>query len=214
MDISIPVEKLRYAKFRFALPEGLKQPRAILVLTPGSNDDGRPMVEWEEWKKFSLREDLAMIGCFFQDKDPSAMEGYARASEESGGALLWAIREIQDQLKLPLEHIPLLLWGFSAGGQFNYEMNASFPERVGAFVVNKGGIYYTALCSTPARTNPGLFFIGSKDAKFRQEIVTGLVGLNGRAGSNWLLVTEDCAHEIHQSVELSKRFFTKVLAGD
>jgi pimeloyl-ACP methyl ester carboxylesterase len=32
----------------------------------------------------------------------------------------------------------------SAGGQFNYEFAAWKPDRVAAFVVNKGGIYYTA----------------------------------------------------------------------
>ena len=33
---------------------------------------------------------------------------------------------------------PLLLWGMSAGGEFNYEFTVWKPERVAAFIVNKG----------------------------------------------------------------------------
>ena len=109
---------------------------------------------------------------------------------------------------------PLLappLWGFSAGGQFNYEMNAAFPERIGAFVVNKGGIYYTALCSERARRNPGLFFIGMKDDQWRQDIVKGLVQVNRRGGADWQFVAEDCAHEEHDSEAVSQAWFEKLL---
>ena len=35
-------------------------------------------------------------------------------------------------------------------------------ERVVAFVVNKGGIYYTALTSKAARDVPGMLFIGER----------------------------------------------------
>ncbi len=50
--------------------------------------------------------------------------------------------------RLPeIAQAPLLLWGMSAGGEFNYEFVAWKPERVAAFVVNKGGIYYSALLS-------------------------------------------------------------------
>jgi hypothetical protein len=46
----------------------------------------------------------------------------------------------------------------SAGGQFNYEFVAWRPERVLAFVVNKGGIYYSALLPQAARNVPGILF--------------------------------------------------------
>ena len=69
---------------------------------------------------------------------------------------------------------PLLLWGMSAGGEFNYEFVAWKPERVVAFVVNKGGIYYTALAPKAARDVPGVLFVGGKDLESRTSTITGL----------------------------------------
>jgi len=40
----------------------------------------------------------------------------------------------------------------SAGGEFNYEFTAWMPERIVAFVANKGGVYYTALFQDVARS--------------------------------------------------------------
>jgi hypothetical protein len=71
----------------------------------------------------------------------------------------------------------------SAGGQFNYEFVAWKPERVLAFVVNKGGIYYSALLSQAARNIPGILFVGGKDLEFRTNTITGLFAVNRRGGS-------------------------------
>ena len=213
MYVQIPTKIMRCADFKFWLPKHVKGGlKALVVLTPGSNGDGRGMVDDKVWQEFAEKNKFGLVGCFFQDKQPTAIEGYARASEESGGALLWAIRAFSNHVEeVELEHIPLLLWGFSAGGQFNYEMNAAFPDRVGAFVVNKGGIYYPALCSERARRNPGLFFIGKKDAPWRQAIVKGLVQLNGIGGANWSLIEEDCGHGEKDSEAISQAWFEKVL---
>lgn len=80
------------------------------------------------------------------------IEHYVDVSKGSGQAMLDALTELSMQSKHPeLANAPLLLWGMSAGGQFNYEFVAWKPERVVAFVVNKGGIYYSALVSAAAR---------------------------------------------------------------
>jgi hypothetical protein len=74
-----------------------------------------------------------------------------------GRALLDALRAFSERSNHPeLVNAPLLLWGFSAGGEFNYEFTAWKPERVVAFVVNKGGIYFSALLPAAARRVPGL----------------------------------------------------------
>ena len=71
--------------------------------------------------------------------------------------------------------------------QFNYEFVAWKPERVAAFVVNKGGIYYTALAPKAAREVPGLLFIGEKDLDSRINMISGLAALNRRGGALWAL---------------------------
>jgi len=40
---------------------------------------------------------------------------------------------------------PMVSWGMSAGGQFIYELLCWRPDRILAFMVNKGGVYYTTL---------------------------------------------------------------------
>ena len=99
----------------------------------------------------------------FTDKphDQNFIEEDAAVSRGSGQALLDALAGLGDRLgHTELGSAPLLLWGMSAGGQFNYEFAAWKPERVAAFVVNKGGIYYTAQIPKAAREVPGLLFTG------------------------------------------------------
>jgi dienelactone hydrolase len=100
----------------------------------------------------------------------------------------------------------------SAGGQFNYEFVAWKPERVMAFVVNKGGIYYSALLSRAAREVPGMLFIGGKDLAFRNNTIAGLFAVNRRGGALWALAEEpDAAHVVGKSRDVSLVFFEDVL---
>jgi dienelactone hydrolase len=108
---------------------------------------------------------------------------------------------------------PLLLWGMSAGGQFNYEFVAWKPERVLAFVVNKGGIYYTALTPRASRNVPGILFTGGKDLESRRNTITGLFAVNRRAGALWAIAEEPgAAHIVGRSRDLAVIFFEDVMA--
>lgn len=108
---------------------------------------------------------------------------------------------------------PLLLWGHSAGGEFNYEFVCWKPERVLAFVVNKGGYYFTHLASPPARKVPGLFFIGGKDEEFRILSIRGIFSVNQQAGAVWKLVNQsEEGHEAGKTRELAVQFFEEILA--
>ena len=136
------------AQFRFWAPPGVATLRGTMVLVPGSNGDGRAMAEDSVWQAFATKQRLALLACRFTDKphDQNFIEDYVNVSHGSGQALLDALGHLAERSKHPeLASEPLLFWGMSAGGQFNYEFAAWKPERVLAFVVNKGGIYYTAL---------------------------------------------------------------------
>jgi hypothetical protein len=101
----------------------------------------------------------------------------------------------------------------SAGGQFNYEFAGWKPERVLAFIVNKGGIYHSALLPRAAREVPGMFFVGGKDLPSRIATVTGLFAVNRRAGALWALAEEpNAAHVVGRSRDLALKFFEDVLA--
>ena len=90
--------------------------------------------------------------------------------------------------------------------------NRPKPERVIAFVVNKGGIYYTALTPRAAREVPGMLFIGGKDLEQRVNTITGLFAVNRRGGALWALAEEPgAAHIVGRSRDMSIIFFDDVL---
>ena len=177
---------------------------AVVVLMPGSNGDARPATDDAFWQEFAAQGNkVALLGCQLTDKphDQNFIEEYAYAARGSGQALLDALQKLAQDSKHPeLAQVPLLLWGMSAGGEFNYEFVAWKPERVAAFVVNKGGIYYTALASQAARSVPGILFVGGKDLEFRTNTIAGLFAVNRRAGALWAFANEPgVAHVVGRS---------------
>jgi poly(3-hydroxybutyrate) depolymerase len=204
------------AEFKFWTPKDTAALRGIVVLVPGSNGDGRPMADDAFWQEFATKNGVALLGCRFTDKphDQSFIEDYVNVSRGSGQALLDVIAKFASRSNHPeVTDAPLFLWGMSAGGQFNYEFTAWKPDRVGAFIVNKGGIYYNALLSKAARDVPGLLFVGEKDLESRIATITGLFAVNRRGGAVWALVVEPgLAHVVGKSKELGALFFEEMLA--
>src|ERR1041384_3630282 len=193
-DIAVPPgTNYDKAEFRLWYPASPAPVQAALVLVPGSNGDGRPMADDPFWQDFAARHQLALVARRFTDKThhPAFIEHYFNVSQGSGQALVDALAGLAERAHhAELASVPLLLWGMSAGGEFNYEFVAWKPERVAAFVVNKGNVYYTGLASEAARRVPGLLFTGEKDLEYRIQAVTGLFGINRRAGALWALTQE------------------------
>ena len=203
------------AEFRLWYPDNAGFLRAVLALVPGSNADGRPDVGDQSWQAFAIRNGLALIGCHFTDKphDETFIEKYANAAQGSGQALLDALTAFSKRSDHPeLANAPLLLWGMSAGGEFNYEFTAWKPDRVVAFVVNKGGIYFSALLPAAARCVPGFLFVGAEDLESRKLTVAGLFALNRKAGALWAFAEEpNVGHVVGRSQEMAAIFFDAVL---
>lgn len=219
LDITIPstvTSNYDHADFRLWVPEGAGALKGIVVLVPGSNGEGRRMADDTLWQSFAKRNHTAIVATRFTDKphEQNFLEDYVQVSRGSGQALLDAIDSLAVRVKhLELKTAPLFLWGMSAGGQFNYEFTAWKPERVAAFVVNKGGIYYSALVPRAAREVPGLLFIGGKDLESRIATITGLFAVNRRAGALWALTDEpSVGHAVARSAELGAIFFEDVMS--
>lgn len=205
------------AEFRFWYPHDAGSLKAVLVLMPGSNGDGRPAAEDTVWQAFATKNKLAVVACRFTDKphDQSFIEEYANVSKGSGQVLLDAIAKFSARSQHPeIATAPLLLWGMSAGGEFNYEFAVWKPERVAAFIVNKGNFYYTALVPPATREVPGMLFVGGKDLEFRTNTIVGLFALNRRGGALWALADEPgVGHVVGKSRDVAMVFFEDVLAA-
>jgi dienelactone hydrolase len=145
--------------------------------------------------------------------DQSFIEEYVNVTRGSGQAVLDALNQFALAAHHPeLTGAPLLLWGMSAGGQFNYEFVAWKPERVIGFVVNKGGIYYSALLSGAARNVPGILFVGGKDLEFRTSTIAGLFAVNRRGGALWGYASEPgAAHVVGRSRDVALVLFDELL---
>jgi poly(3-hydroxybutyrate) depolymerase len=217
LDVTIPPgANYDKAEFRLWYPPSTSAVRATLVLVPGSNGDGRPMADEPFWQDYAARQHLAIVACRFTDKphDQSFIEDYVNVSQGSGQALVDALAAFAGRARhAELASAPLLLWGMSAGGEFNYEFVAWKPERVAAFVVNKGGIYYSALLPRAAREVPGILFVGEKDLDSRIDTIAGLFAVNRRGGALWAFAEEPgVAHAVARSRDLAVILFTDVLA--
>ena len=183
---------------------------------PGSNGDGRGQVDDPVWQAFAVQHKLALVGVRLTDKphDQGFIEEYVNVSQGSGQAFLDAMSAFATRSRHPeLATAPFLLWGMSAGGEFNYEFVCWKPERVVAFVVNKGNIYYTALAPKAARSVPGILFTGGKDLEFRTNTITGLFARQPARGALWALAEEpSAAHVVGRSRDVALVLFEDAMA--
>ena len=217
IDIAMPQgENYDQAEFRLWYPEEVERLRGLFVLVPGSNADGRGWTTDSFWRELARRHEFGLVGVRFTDKphEHMAIEQYADVSRGSGQALLDALAEFAGASNhAEVATAPVLLWGMSAGGQFNYEFTVWKPERVIGFVVNKGGVYYNAMASEATRQVPGLFFIGEDDLAYRNDIIQGVYSVNRRFRAKWALAVEPgVAHEYGRSRELAALFYEELIA--
>jgi len=210
-----PGDNYALAEFRLWYPDEVATLRGVALLVPGSNGDARDAVGDEAWQAFARRHGFALLGLHVTDKphELGFVEAYVDVSRGSGQALLDALAAFAERSgHAELAQASWVSWGMSAGGQFNYELAVWKPERTIAFILNKGGIYYTAMAPPAAQRVPGLLFIGETDLAFRNDIIRGLFSMNRRAGALWALVEEPgVGHAVNRSQDLAMMFFDDVI---
>ena len=115
-------ENYQLAEFRFWNPNLNDDYKGILVLTPGINGDGREAVLDTVWQKFATKHNLIIVASHFKDYENLMTGGlrYRDASKGSGDVLLKSIEKYSQEISnKSINELPLLLYGFSAGGQYN-----------------------------------------------------------------------------------------------
>ncbi len=206
-----PRDNFSKAAFRLWLPDDSATIRGVAILVPGLEGDGRPMADDSFWQEFARRQNFALVACFLKGR-PNYKSAYYHAHDGTGKALLDALKTFAGQARHPeLENAPLILWGHSAGGQFNYEFACWKPQRVIAFIVNKGG-YYAAKSSPETRHVPAILFAGEKDTELRVRNIKALFDVNRRQGALWALAIEpNAGHEPGRTRDVALAFFETII---
>lgn len=180
-----PAHDDRVAAFRLFMPDGVDAVRAVVVLNPGLNGDGRGLADDAEWRAFATRNRVALLASYLKGGGT-----YYEAEVWTGRALLDELKGFATDCRhAELATAPLALWGHSAGGQFNYNFACWKPERTLAFIANKGA-YYTARADDRVRRIPALWIAGGKDSELRINNITSRYSENRRLGALWGLAVE------------------------
>ncbi len=182
--------------------------RAVITLTPGLDGDGRGMADDPSWQEFARQHGCALVALSARGG------GYYIPSKWSGRMLQDGLDFVAKESKRPeVATTPLLMWGHSAGGQFNYNFAAWKPQRVMGFIINKGA-YYDERATPGVRKVPALCIAGEKDTELRVTNITKLYEDNRRLGALWgLLIEPGEGHGQGRSREIARVFFADVLAG-
>lgn len=195
--------------FRLFVPDDLKKAKAIVILTTGINGDGRDMANDSAWQDFARRNQCLLLACSMQGVDGGS---YYDAEIWSGKVLLEGLKKMaKESGHEEFATLPFLLWGYSAGGQFNYQFACWKPERTLAFIANKGG-YYNSEASPSVRKVPALWICGAKDTEVRITNITNRYRENRKRGALWGLAMEpNEEHGMGRSKELGMVFLEDAL---
>lgn len=198
------------ASFSLRIPEKVEAPRYILVLLPGFNGDGARLLRNKRWFKFVEETSGAMLACTFR-MDKKTPIHYAAAQHGSGSALETAIEQLdaKDTLR-SLKELPLLIYGFSAGGQFAYGFSCHNPQRLIGFAAAKGGYYFSEPLDETYKV-PGLMISGRKDSGRRKKAIRDLFESHRAKGAPWCWMEDKNGHTAAKCLSVVIPYFGELL---
>lgn len=190
------------ALFRLWVPENVN-PRAILVMSPGSNSTSLGEVNLKEWQDFAKKEKLALMGLQLQG-------GNYAASTTSIDALFLSLKEIASKHNISkVFDLPFLVSGFSAGGNFSYFFSLERKNKTIAFANIKG---FSAEVSTGIKTVPGLFITGELEGGLRIEAIRkSFISHRKNKNVTCFAIEPNSGHSIDNSNTLVRAFFSSIL---
>ena len=122
-------KEISRAEFNIIAPQ---HPRAVLVLVPGYNGDGKTFLNETNWTAFARRQNWALVAVSFSSPVDllKKNEGYYAAGKESGKMLFSALD------KAGIGGLPLFLFGFSGGARFVSSLTINFPAPVAGWAAH------------------------------------------------------------------------------
>jgi hypothetical protein len=159
----------------------VQNPRAVLVLCPGSNGDGERQIQDAAWQDFAKEQKLGLVGLSFASPMEAIHDGsgYYYVANGSGEKLLAGLKSIFGK------DLPILLYGISGGAHFTSRFEQWKPSRVLAWCAYSAGWWDkpTAGKISP----PGIVACGDEDGRYGASMIYFKQGR--AAGKPWLWVS-------------------------
>lgn len=165
VQIAAPSKLNKEAVFWYRVPSG-DVPMGVLMLVPGSNGDGRGMLEATgSWTRFADEMHLVLVGPTFKTtlEEVHSRQGYYYPELWSGEATLKALEQIRAQTGARGDKV--LIFGFSAGAHFAHRFALWKPDKVAAFVAYSAGWWDAPTAAL--RNTPGLIMCGEADERYQ-----------------------------------------------
>lgn len=181
-------------------------PRAVLVLCPGQNGDGKDMIS-AEWLIFARTNRLGVAAISFASSKEDLMNGrgYFYPARGAGQLLSDTLKEVFGG------DLPILFFGFSGGAQFAARFTDWKPERVLTWCA-----YTPVRCDKPTEASinpPGIVACGEDDAGYGAAL--GYFSQGRALGKPWSWISlAKTGHE--QSLplnEFARAYFSAILQG-
>jgi hypothetical protein len=183
-------------------------PAAILVLSPGFNENGKGWIENPTWQNFARNHNLGLVGLSFASDGEQLRKGrgYYYPAQGSGQLLLKGISQAFNP------NIPLLLYGFSGGAHFTSGFAEWRPERVMGWCAYSAEWWDRPAFNTVSP--PGLVICGDEDERYGACLVYFKQGRSLGKPWLWMSVPKE-GHSISaQAEDFIRDYFSTLLVND
>ena len=188
---------------RLWIPADVETVRGILIIGNGAGGDSTGAAANPIYQQFGDLHNFAVVatgfwGNFSGSTELTIWDNHLAALAAASG-------------HPELIHAPWAPIGFSNGGQMSYGFNALRPEKVIAFITNKGCCYNDRMPSEAALQTPGLLIAGELDTQVRRDSIRGLFNDNRPRGALWSWVEEENTSHARSDDEIVLPFMAEAI---
>ena len=186
---------------RLWIPNDVTVIRGVIVLANGANGDQRGRTAETDWQALARAHGFALMGTSLYICQSTA-DVDAEVPVLLGDLAWYAVASGHPEVT----NLPFVLAGWSGGGQIAYGINTKIPERVIAFIVNKGAYYVPEPPSAAALKTPSIFVGGELDVGVGRTGIMDRFEANRPRGALWALAFEE--NTGHAEGNVDGMFFT------
>lgn len=211
-------DTIAYGRVDLLAFDSVEKPRFLLVMSPGFQGDGKMYLSNTHWCDFARERGGWLVATTFKaipKSERKSGEHYNLVDKGSARTLDEALNYFEEKLPAQgLSKLPLLMWGHSAGGQYNHGMACYWPERILGYCAIKGG-YYPMEPIEGTASVPALYIAGENDAPRRisgiHEAFKQILKNTPQPAPLAFAVEPNSGHEPAQSAKLVAPFFSKLI---